>query len=94
MTVQELINSLNNYIKTDPPDTCQLNDCDLDEMYYKERCQERANQEVQLIDMSAYDRDDRFEINGNNVISYPINDKWVCGIPFMQLFPIKEKATK
>jgi hypothetical protein len=94
MTVQELIDSLNNYIKKDPPDTWQLNDCDLDEMYYKERCQERANQEVQLVDMSTYDKDYRFEINGNNVISYPVDNKWVCGIPFISSFPIKEEATE
>ena len=94
MTVQELRDKLDAYIKKDPPNALQLNDCALEKMYYKERCQERANQEVQLIDMSAYDYDDRFEINGNDIISYPVDNKWVCGIPFIRLFPIKEKATK
>ena len=50
MTVQELRDKLDNYIKTDPPDIWQLNDCKLDELYYKERCEERANSEVILID--------------------------------------------
>jgi hypothetical protein len=50
MTVKELRDKLDNYIKKDPPDTWQLNDCELDELYYKERCEERANRQVVLID--------------------------------------------
>ena len=57
MTVQELIDSLNNYIKKDPPDTWQLNDCTLDELYYKERCEKRANHEVKLVDTSSLNND-------------------------------------
>ena len=57
MTVQELIDKLNDYIKKDPPDTWQLNDCDLDEMYYKERCEKRANHKVKLVDTSSLNND-------------------------------------
>ena len=50
MTVRELRDKLDAYIKKDPPDLWQLNDCELDELYYKERCEERANRRVVLID--------------------------------------------
>ena len=43
MTVQELRDILDNFIKKDPPDIWQLNDCELDKLFYKERCEERAN---------------------------------------------------
>jgi hypothetical protein len=50
MTVKELRDKLDAYIKKDPPDTWQLNDCTLDKLYYDERCEERANRQVVLID--------------------------------------------
>lgn len=50
MTVQELKDKLDNYIKKDPSDLWQLNDCELDELSYIERCNERANRQVILID--------------------------------------------
>lgn len=50
MTVKELRDKLDNYIKKDPPDLWQLNDCELDELSYIERCNERANRQVVLID--------------------------------------------
>lgn len=50
MTVKELRDKLDNYIKKDPPDLWQLNDCELDKLYYDERCEERANRKVVLID--------------------------------------------
>jgi hypothetical protein len=50
MTVKELRDKLDNYIKKDPPDLWQLNDCMLDKLYYDERCEERANKQVVLID--------------------------------------------
>jgi hypothetical protein len=50
MTVKELRDKLDAYIKNDPPDLWQLNDCELDELYYKERCEERANRQVVLLD--------------------------------------------
>ena len=52
MTVQELKDKLDNYIKKDPSDLWQLNDCELDELSYIERCNERANRQVILIDDS------------------------------------------
>lgn len=52
MTVQELRDMLDNFIKKDSSDIWQLNDCELDELYYKERCEERANGKVILIDDS------------------------------------------
>ena len=50
MTVQELRDKLDNYIKKDPPDILQLNDVELDKLHYQKRCEERANREVILID--------------------------------------------
>lgn len=50
MTVKELRDKLDNYIKKDPPDIWQLNDIELDKLYYQRRCEERANNEVILID--------------------------------------------
>lgn len=49
MTVKELRDRLDNYIKTDPPDLWQLNDCELDALYYKERCEERGNKRVAVL---------------------------------------------
>jgi hypothetical protein len=50
MTVQELRDKLDNYIKKDPDYIVQLNDVQLDKFYYQKRCIERANREVILID--------------------------------------------
>ena len=50
MTVKELRDKLDNYIKKDPLDQWQSNDCELDKLYYDERCKERANRQVVLID--------------------------------------------
>lgn len=50
MTVKELRDKLDSYIEKDPPDLWQLNDCGLDKLYYDERCEERANRKVVLID--------------------------------------------
>lgn len=50
MTVQELRDRLDNYIKKDTNDMLQLNDVELDKYYYQKRCEERANREVILID--------------------------------------------
>lgn len=52
MTIKELRDKLDNYIKNDPPDIWQLNDIELDKLFYKERCEERANRKVVLIDDS------------------------------------------
>ena len=80
MTVQELIDKLNDYIKKDPPDTWQLNDGDLDEIYYKERCQERANHEVRVIDTSVVKN---FSAKVDSVTSHNVNNtKDVCALMF------------
>jgi hypothetical protein len=50
MTVKELRDALDNYIKKDPPDLWQLNDSDADAAAYKERCEERENREVIILD--------------------------------------------
>lgn len=50
MTVKELRDALDNYIKKDPPDLWQLNDGDADAAAYKERCEERENAEVIILD--------------------------------------------
>lgn len=50
MTVQELKDKLDNYIKKDPPNLWQLNDVELDKLYYEERCKERANRKVIICD--------------------------------------------
>ncbi len=50
MTVVELRDALDNYIKRDPPGLWQLNDCDADAAAYKERRKERENAEVVVLD--------------------------------------------
>ena len=50
MTVKELRDALDNYIKKDPPDLWQLNDCVADAVAYKERREERENAEVVILD--------------------------------------------
>ena len=50
MTVKELRDSLDEYIKRDPPDIWQTNDIELDEKYYQDRCKRRENREVVIID--------------------------------------------
>ena len=50
MTVKELRDALDNYIKKDPLDLWQLNDGDADAAAYKERCEERENAEVIILD--------------------------------------------
>lgn len=50
MTVKELRDALDNYIKKDPPDLWQLNDVEADAAAYKERCKERENAEVAILD--------------------------------------------
>jgi len=50
MTVKELRDALDNYIKKDSPDLWQLNDCDADAAAYEERCTERGNREVIILD--------------------------------------------
>ena len=50
MTVKELRDALYNYIKKDPPDLWQLNDVEADAAAYKERCEERENAEVIILD--------------------------------------------
>lgn len=52
MTVKELRDKLDNYIKQDPPNLWQLNDCELDALYYKERCEERGNKRVVIMQNS------------------------------------------
>lgn len=53
MTVQELKDKLDEYIKQDPSDMWQLNDIELDAEAYNERCKERANHEVRVMDTSV-----------------------------------------
>ena len=50
MTVKELRDALDNYIKRDSSDLWQLNDCDADAAAYEERCIERGNREVIILD--------------------------------------------
>ena len=50
MTVKELRDRLDNYIKHDSPDTWQLNDVEADAQAYKERCKERENQQIVILD--------------------------------------------
>ena len=50
MTVKELRDRLDNYIKHDPPDTWQLNDVEADAQAYKERCKDRENQQIVILD--------------------------------------------
>lgn len=66
MTVKELRDRLDNYIKTDPPDLWQLNDCELDALYYKERCEERGHNRVVIAKNSEL-----YESDITNV--YPAN---------------------
>lgn len=46
MTAKELRDWLDSYIKNDPPDIWQLNDCDLDKEAYARRKAERESAEV------------------------------------------------
>ena len=50
MTVKELRDALDNYIKKDPPDLWQLNDGEADAAAYKRRCKERECTEVIILD--------------------------------------------
>ena len=50
MTVKELRDRLDNYIMRDPPDLWQLNDVEADAKTYKDRCKEREEQEVVVLD--------------------------------------------
>ena len=50
MTVKELRDRLDNYIKHDSPDTWQLNDVEADAQAYKERCKDRENQQIIILD--------------------------------------------
>jgi len=50
MTIKELRDALDNYIKKDPPDLWQLNDCDADATAYECRCKERENRKVIILD--------------------------------------------
>ena len=83
MTVQELRDKLDAYIKKDPPDTWQLNDGQLDELYYKERCEERANRQVVLIDDGMQPKYFRTEDGFGTTISDKEN---VFAIAFDKLF--------
>ena len=46
MTVKELIDRLDAYVKRDPPDIWMLNDVEADREAYQERCKERENTKV------------------------------------------------
>ena len=86
MTVKELRDKLDNYIKKDPPNLWQLNDCELDEMYYKERCEERANREVILIDDGTLPKYFRTEDSFGTTIYENTNiDEKVFAITFYKL---------
>ena len=50
MTVKELRDRLDDYIKRDPLDLWQLNDVETDAKAYKERCKEREEQEAVVLD--------------------------------------------
>ena len=51
MTVKELRDKLDNYIKHDSPDTWQINDVEAaDAQAYKERCKDRENQQIVILD--------------------------------------------
>jgi hypothetical protein len=83
MTVKELRDKLDNYIKTDPPDLWQLNDCELDELYYKERCKERANRKVVLIDDGMQPKYFRTEDGfGTTIYENTLIDEKVFAITF------------
>ena len=49
MTVRELKDALDAYIKRDPPDIWQTNDVELDAKAYAERCAERAGRNVIIL---------------------------------------------
>ena len=73
MTVKELRDKLDAYIKKDPPDTWQLNDCTLDKLYYDERCEERANRQVMICDDGMSPKYFNIEFSGgmeNNYILF------------------------
>ena len=83
MTVEELRDKLDAYIKRDPPDTWQLNDGEADAKAYKRRCEERAKREVIILDdgmqpkhfsiLSAFGttiyREDSTAFNGQDVFA-------------------------
>lgn len=50
MTVKELIDRLDAYVKQDPPDTWMLNDVEADREAYQERRKERENQQIIILD--------------------------------------------
>ena len=50
MTVKELRDRLDDYIKRDPPGLWQLNDVEADAAAYAERCTERSRNEVIILD--------------------------------------------
>lgn len=50
MTVQELRDKLDHYIKHDIGDVCMFNDVDLDRWSYEDRCNARANHQVIFCD--------------------------------------------
>lgn len=52
MTVKELRDKLDDYIKRDPPDLWQLNDVEADAKAYEERCKERENTEI-VVDING-----------------------------------------
>jgi hypothetical protein len=86
MTVKELRDKLDNYIKKDPPDLWQLNDCELDKLYYDERCNERANRQVVLIDDGMQPKYFRTEDGFGTTICENINiDEKVFAITFDKL---------
>jgi hypothetical protein len=86
MTVKELRDKLDNYIKKDPPDLWQLNDCELDKLYYDERCEERANRQVVLIDDGMHPKYFRIEDGFGTTIYENTNiDEKVFAITFDKL---------
>ena len=50
MTVKELKDALDRYIRKDPPDLWQLNDVEADAAAYDARCKEREASEVIILD--------------------------------------------
>ena len=52
MTVKELRDKLNEYIKRDSPGIWQLNDIEADIAAYRERCKERENAEI-VVDIKS-----------------------------------------
>jgi hypothetical protein len=86
MTVKELRDKLDTYIKKDPPDLWQLNDCELDELYYKERCEERANRQVVLVDDGMQPEYFRIEDSfGTTIYKNTYKDEKIFAITFDKL---------